>query len=339
MRRTHLQRRMKSAEGGRAVSVREFYFGEEANGKRIDHLLMEAFPDYSRTQLRAFFEAELVQLEGRRAKAGEKYKAGQCLSLLALPDEGEALREELNPLKPCPMKLDIRYEDEDLLVVNKPQGLVVHPAVGHWEDTLVNGLLYHYGDQLSRAFDQSRPGILHRIDKDTSGLLIIVKSDKAHKKLSEALQAHEIKRSYLALAHGQIEEEEAFIDAPIARSKQDRQKMCIAADGRVAQTDLRVLQRLKGMTLLDLALRTGRTHQIRVHLNYIKHPVVGDPLYAGKREAYGLKGQALHAYALEFIHPTTGELLRVQAELPQYFQDLIEARGGNLDTLRQRGLC
>lgn len=300
------------------------YFPKRA-GERADLFLLEAIeadrPGITRAQLKLWFNEGLMTSLGKTIKSGEKTRLGQAITV-RFP-EAETL-EELPMAKE--MQLDIRYEDEYLLVVNKPQGLVVHPAVGHAQDTLVNGLLYHYGERLSDLQGAFRPGIVHRIDKDTSGLLLVVKDVRVHAQLAKALRKHEIRRHYSALVYGHPSATSGTIDVPIARAPSDRQKMSVRTDGKPAVTHFVLREKLRGMSWLELDLETGRTHQIRVHLQYIGHPVIGDPLYAGKRNNYGLKGQALHASALDFIHPVSQEAIHVEAELPAYLQTLIEAQ-------------
>lgn len=302
-------------------------FVPELGGERADVYLLgqieEHRPGISRAQLRHWFDEGRILCDGKKIKSGEKTKTGRAFEVC--PPDAVTLAEL--PM-PQVMELDIRYEDDYLLVVNKPQGLVVHPAAGHAQDTLVNGLLYHYGDQLSDAQGVFRPGIVHRIDKDTSGLLLVVKDVRVHAKLANALRKHEIKRHYVALVYGHVTAESGTIDMPIGRAADDRQKMTVRADGRSAVTHFKIKEKLKSMTLLDLDLETGRTHQIRVHLKYIGHPVVADPVYAPRGETYGLHGQALHASALDFIHPVSGQAIHVEAELPDYFLELITRQRG-----------
>ncbi len=298
-------------------------FVPEAAGERADVYLLRQIelkrPGTTRAQLKQWFSDGHISSLGKSIKSGEKTRIGRMIEVR--PPQAPTIAEL--PL-PQAMELDIRYEDDYLLVINKPQGLVVHPAVGHAQDTLVNGLLYHYGENLSDAQGVFRPGIVHRIDKDTSGLLLIVKDVKVHAKLANALRKHEIKRHYMALVYGHVSAESGTIDAPIGRAAGDRQKMAVRADGRAAVTHFAINEKLRGMTLLDLDLETGRTHQIRVHLKYIGHPIVADSVYAPKGNTYGLKGQALHASRLEFVHPVSNEVVRVEAELPNYMRDLIE---------------
>lgn len=299
---------------------------EEA-GERSDVYLLrklrEDYPELTRARLKQLFDEGLVRAEGRPVKSGEKTRAGRALEL-RLPPFAEAGEDRPEPL---PMRLDIRYEDDYLLVLNKPRGLVVHPAPGHAQDTLVNGLLHHYGKEgLSDFQGLVRPGIVHRIDKDTSGLLLVVKDARVHAKLGEALRRHEIRRRYVALVYGHPSADSGTVDMPIGRAPGDRQKMAVRRDGRPAVTHFTVRERLRALSLLDLELETGRTHQIRVHMKQIGHPVVADPLYAPKRERYGLEGQALHAAALDFVHPLSGAAIHVEAPLPDCLEALIAAQ-------------
>jgi 23S rRNA pseudouridine1911/1915/1917 synthase len=225
---------------------------------------------------------------------------------------------------PQDIDLDIIYEDDDLLVVNKPQGMVVHPAPGAWEGTLVNALLYHCKD-LSGINGVIRPGIVHRIDKDTSGLLVVAKNDEAHHKLAEQLKDHKMQRSYLAIVHGVLSEPSGTINAPIGRDSKDRKKMAVVfKNSRSAVTHYYIEERFLGYTKLKAVLETGRTHQIRVHMAYIQHPVLGDPLYGPKKNIFGLTAQALHAHTLAFLHPRTGEMMEFEVEPPQVFLEVVD---------------
>ncbi len=298
-------------------------FVPKISGQRADLFLLEEIaahrPGTTRAQLKLWFNDGRVSSEGKIIKSGEKTRAEQPITVTLPPPVNSAKLPSAQA-----MPLDIRFEDEYLLVINKPQGLVVHPAVGHSSDTLVNGLLFHYGNQLSDLQGAFRPGIVHRIDKDTSGLLLVVKDVRVHAQLAAALRRHEIRRHYQALVYGHLSVESGTIDMPIGRAPTDRQKMAVRADGRVAVTHFLVKERLRAMSLLDLELETGRTHQIRVHMKEIGHPVVADPVYASKAEHYGLKGQALHAAALDFEHPVSGAMIHVEAELPDYMAALIQ---------------
>ena len=218
----------------------------------------------------------------------------------------------------------IVYEDSDLIIINKPQGLVVHPAAGHHDGTLVNALLSHCGDELSDINGVIRPGIVHRIDKDTSGLMIACKNNDTHIKLADMLSRHEIVREYRAVVYGVVSPDRGTVNAPIGRSDKDRRKMAVVAGGKPSVTHFEVIQRYAEATDLRLKLETGRTHQIRVHMSYIGHPVCGDPVYAGKRKKYGLEGQALHSCSITFIHPRTGEEMHFEADVPDYYKALLD---------------
>ena len=228
-------------------------------------------------------------------------------------------------IEPEDIALDIIYEDDDVILVNKPKGMVVHPAPGHYSGTLVNGLMYHFGSSLSGINGEFRPGIVHRIDMDTTGVLVVCKNDNAHRALSEQLHEHSITRKYYAIVHGNIADDEGTVDAPIGRSPKDRKKMAInTRNGRRAVTHYRVLERFGGRyTYIECQLETGRTHQIRVHMAYIGHPILGDEVYGPKKCPYKLQGQTLHAGVLGFIHPSTGEYVEFKAELPEYFKELL----------------
>ena len=225
---------------------------------------------------------------------------------------------------PEPIDIEIVYEDPDLMIINKPQDMVVHPAPGNYSGTLVNGLLYHCKDKLSGINGEIRPGIVHRIDKDTSGLLMIAKNDKAHLGLSELLKDHNITRKYHAVVYGTLKQDEGIIEAPIARSPVDRKKMAIVTGGRNAKTAYRVLERFKNFTYIELTLFTGRTHQIRVHMKHIGHPLLGDPVYGPMKTTFGLNKQMLHAKVIGFVHPITHEEMYFDSELPIYFSNVID---------------
>lgn len=260
---------------------------------------------------------------------GDILLAGKPLKASWLTVEGSVL--DITCPKPVPtaltaqpMDLDIRYEDEWLLVINKPAGLVVHPGAGHADGTLANALLSYLGEKLSDRGGVLRPGIVHRIDKDTSGLLLIVKDNLIHAAMSESLRRHEIRRIYQAVVHGVIAPDTGTVDAPIGRDPLNRQRMSVVAGGKPSITHFRVLRRFASATLVEASLESGRTHQIRVHLAYIRHPVIGDPLYAAGRDALGMKGQALHAGMLSFVHPVSGDCVTVTAPLPAAIHTLLE---------------
>ena len=286
---------------------------EMQNG-RLDKVCSEIFSDYSRSQIKQLLDGGNITVNGKTEKAKYKVKSGDVIRL----EEPETKTLELRPEN---IPLDIVYEDDDVIVINKPQGMVVHPAPGHDEHTLVNALLYHC--PLSTINGTFRPGIVHRIDKDTSGLLMVAKNDKAHRSLAKQLKDKTNIREYVALVHGRIAEDEGTINAPIGRSLKDRKKQAVVKDGRNAETHFEVLKRYRDYTFVKCILETGRTHQIRVHMKYIGHPLVGDPLYGPKKTIKG-NGQFLHAGKLGFVHPTTGKLLIFEAPLPKIFQECLE---------------
>lgn len=286
---------------------------EMQNG-RLDKACSEIFSDYSRSQIKQLLDGGNITVNGKTEKAKYKVKSGDVIRL----EEPETKTLELRPEN---IPLDIVYEDDDVIVINKPQGMVVHPAPGHDEHTLVNALLYYC--PLSTINGTFRPGIVHRIDKDTSGLLMVAKNDKAHRSLAKQLKDKTNIREYVALVHGRIAEDEGTINAPIGRSLKDRKKQAVVKDGRNAVTHFEVLKRYRDYTLVKCILETGRTHQIRVHMKYIGHPLVGDPLYGPKKTIKG-NGQFLHAGKLGFVHPTTGKLLIFEAPLPKIFQECLE---------------
>lgn len=286
----------------------------ETQSGRLDKVLTEVFPEYSRSQIQQLLEAGNILVNDAQKKGKYKVKLGDRVTL----EEPELKTIALEPEN---IKLDIVYEDEDVIVVNKPQGMVVHPAPGHESHTLVNALLYHC--PLSTINGTLRPGIVHRIDKDTSGLLMVAKNDQAHQSLAKQLKEKTNLREYLALVHGQIKEDEGTINAPLGRSPKDRKKQAVVANGRLAVTHFKVLKRYQNYTLISCRLETGRTHQIRVHLKYIGHPLAGDPLYGPKKTLKG-QGQFLHAAKLGFTHPRTGEFLTFEAKLPENFTKQLE---------------
>lgn len=286
---------------------------EMQNG-RLDKVCSEIFSDYSRSQIKQLLDGGNITVNGKTEKAKYKVKSGDVIRL-------EEPKTKTLELRPENIPLDIVYEDDDVIVINKPQGMVVHPAPGHDDHTLVNALLYHC--PLSTINGTFRPGIVHRIDKDTSGLLMVAKNDKAHRFLAEQLKDKTNIREYVALVHGRIAEDEGTINAPIGRSLKDRKKQAVVKDGRNAVTHFEVLKRYRDYTLVKCILETGRTHQIRVHMKYIGHPLVGDPLYGPKKTIKG-NGQFLHAGKLGFVHPTTGKLLIFEAPLPKIFQECLE---------------
>ena len=282
-------------------------------GERADQFLARSVEGLTRSAAQKLLEQGAVTAGGRALKKNAKLEAGTELSL-SLPDP------EPIDVAPQDIPLDVVYEDEDVIVINKPVGLVVHPAPGHPDGTLVNALLYHCGDSLSGINGQLRPGIVHRIDRDTSGLIIAAKNDAAHLALSAQLQDHSLARTYEAIVVGGLREDSGTVDAPIARHRTDRKKMAVDPEGRRAVTHWEVLGRYRGYTHIRCRLETGRTHQIRVHMASIGHPLLGDTVYGAKKPVPGLAGQCLHARALTFRHPRTGEPVTVTCPLPDWFQ-------------------
>lgn len=282
---------------------------------RVDKVLNDRLKDYSRSQIQQWIKEQHVFIDGQAIKANYKVSTGDVIMIyLPEPEELELIPEDLG--------LEIVYEDQDVAVVYKPQGMVVHPSAGHPTGTLVNGLLYQIKD-LSTINDVIRPGIVHRIDKDTSGLLMIAKNDHAHESLAKQLKDKSSLRKYIALVHGEIPHDKGRIEAPIGRSKVNRKMQDIIEDGKPAVTHFEVLERFNNFTLIELQLETGRTHQIRVHMKYIGYPVAGDPLYGPKKTLKG-NGQFLHAKLLGFVHPTTGENMVFEAPLPKIFQETLQ---------------
>ena len=290
----------------------------DLSGERLDGFLSRSLPDLSRSAAQKLLEQGLVLRNGKPGKKNDRLEVGDTISV-TLP--------EPKPLDvpATEMELDIVYEDEDVLVINKPKGLVVHPAAGHQEDTLVNGLLYAKGDSLSGINGILRPGIVHRIDKDTSGLLAIAKNDLAHTVLASQLKDHSMARTYEAIVCGNLKEDTGAIDAPIGRHPSDRKKMCVTArNSKNAVTHWEVVDRYPGYTHVRCKLETGRTHQIRVHMAHIGHPILGDTIYGHKKPELGQDSQVLHAGVLCFAHPRDGRPVIVAADLPEYFKEVLE---------------
>ena len=281
------------------------------NDIRLDNFLTDVL-EVSRSQVTKMIKAKEVLVNGKNVKPGFMLKENDTVIVNHVDEDG---------VKPEKMDLDIVYEDDDVIVVNKANGVVVHPGAGNHSGTLVNGLLYH--TKLSDINGEVRPGIVHRIDAYTTGLLMIAKNNRAHEILAEELAEKKTYRKYVALVWGVIESDSGEIDAPIGRSKNDRKKMAIRADGKEAITHFKVLKRYEKATLIELRLETGRTHQIRVHMNYIGHPVVNDPVY-GNRKLFDETGQCLHAKELGFVHPTTGEYMQFDSELPECFINVLK---------------
>lgn len=289
---------------------------EENENNRLDAYLASLLTDVSRSYVQKMITGEKVTINGITiVQKKHKVKIGDEV-IIDIP-EPELLKIEAEDIP-----LDIVYEDDDLMVINKPQGMVVHPAPGNYSGTLVNALMFN-AEKLSSINGVIRPGIVHRIDKDTSGLLMIAKTDEAHQILADQLKDHSVERKYLAICHGRIGNESGTIEGAIARHPKDRLKMAIVPGGKRAVTHFKVIERLKAHTLVECQLETGRTHQIRVHMSSIGHPLVGDPLYGVKKEKINTTGQALHATTLGFVHPTTGEMMRFEAPLPKHFEEVL----------------
>ncbi|MBQ2613831.1 MAG: RluA family pseudouridine synthase [Clostridia bacterium] len=291
---------------------------EHEAGLRVDKLICSRLVDYTRSHVQKLAESGMVLLQNEPLKVSYKVKTGDAI-LVRIPElkETEILPEEI--------PLSVVYEDADMLVVNKAQGMVVHPAAGNESGTLVNALLAYCKDSLSGINGEKRPGILHRIDKDTSGLLLVAKNDMAHLNLAAQIKEHSLTRAYKALVYGGFPKEEGEIRLPIGRHPVDRKKMAVTYHhSREAITRYRVLERLGSYSLVECVLKTGRTHQIRVHMSHLGHPIVGDPVYGVRKENFGAKGQLLHAYKVGFIHPRTGEYLEFESPLPDYYEKILK---------------
>lgn len=290
----------------------------ENHGKRVDLLLSEKLTEYSRSYLQNLIKTGKANIKGKSIKSNYRVKEGDEIHLIIPPPQKIIL-------KPEKIKLDIIHDDEDIAVINKPQGMVVHPAPGNYTGTLVNALLYQCNN-LSSINGVIRPGIVHRIDKNTSGLLVIAKNNKAHRELAQQMKNNTAQRLYWALVEDNIKEDRGTINAPIARHPIDRKKMAVIWDdsSRHAITHFTVLERYGKYTLAEFQLETGRTHQIRVHTSYIRHPIVGDPLYGRSRQVFNLQGQLLHAKKLGLVHPTTKSYIEFEAPLPDYFEKILQ---------------
>ncbi|MGI6435644.1 MAG: RluA family pseudouridine synthase [Syntrophomonadaceae bacterium] len=288
---------------------------EDMEGERLDIFVAEQLDNLSRSQVQKLIGDGQVWVDGEVRKASYKVREGETVVVATPRSMPILLQGEAIPL-------DIIYKDSDVVVINKPKGLVVHPAHGNWEHTLVNALLYHV-KTLSSLNGELRPGIVHRLDKDTSGVMVVARHDTAHRVLAEQIKAHTIQREYLALVYGVVKENRGTIEAPIGRSKSDRKKMAVVSDGRAALSQYQVLERFEDYTLVRVKLFTGRTHQIRVHMQYIKHPVVGDPLYTARKAPFGITSQLLHACLLGFKHPRSGDYMEFSADLPPEFQQAL----------------
>ena len=299
--------------------MKEFSIDRNTEGQRIDRYLSDELEDRSRSYIQKIMKEGYVKVNQKPVKSNYRLSFGDSVEV-TLPEAKEP------DIVPENIPLDILYEDQDIIMINKPKQMVVHPAPGHYSGTLVNALMYHCGDELSGINGCMRPGIVHRIDMDTTGSLVVCKNDKAHQSLSEQLKVHSIRRIYVAIVHGNIKEDSGTVNAPIGRHPTDRKKMSIhCKNGRDAVTHYKVLERFGDYTYIQCELETGRTHQIRVHMASIGHPLVGDEVYGPKKCPFkGLQGQPLHARTLGIIHPTTGKYLEVNAPLPEYFIELLD---------------
>ena len=290
------------------------------SSKRIDAYISTVEEEISRTAVQRLIEEEIITVNGKKTKASYKVQENDIIEI------GENKPKEIK-LKAEDIPIEIIYEDEDIIVVNKPKGLVVHPAVGNPDGTLVNAIMAICKDSLSGIGGEIRPGIVHRLDKDTSGILIIAKNDTAHINLSEQIKNHEVEKTYIALVRGIVKENEATINMPIGRSTKDRKKMAVNKNGKNAITHFRVLNRYEKYTLLEIKIETGRTHQIRVHLSHIGYPEVGDYTYSNGKNDFNVEGQMLHSKKIKFKHPKSDKEMELVANLPEYFQEILERLG------------
>lgn len=289
----------------------------EEDNIRLDAYISKQVSELSRTMIQKLIESGDILVNGSKKKLSYKVCGGDKITI-NIPEV-----KEVN-LKPQDIPVEVIYEDNDIIVVNKPKGMVVHPANGNPDGTLVNAIMAMCKDSLSGIGGELRPGIVHRIDKDTSGLLIVAKNDKAHIEMSNQIKNHEVKKIYIALVRGNVGEDEATIDMPIGRSTKDRKKMAVVKNGKEAVTHFKVIKRYGKYTLLEVKIDTGRTHQIRVHMAEIGHPVVGDMVYSNGKNDFGVEGQMLHAKSLDFKHPITDKQMHLEAELPEYFKNIIK---------------
>ena len=299
-----------------------FIVEKEYEGNRIDSYLAKKDEELSRVTIQRLIKEEKILVNGKKIKASYKVQENDKVTL-----EKEEPKEV--ELKAQNIPIEILYEDSDIIVVNKPKGLVVHPGNGNPDGTLVNSLMNICKDSLSGIGGEIRPGIVHRLDKDTSGVIVVAKNDKANINLSEQIKNHEVEKTYIALVRGIVKENEATINMPIGRNKNDRKKMAVEKDGKIAITNFKVLERFprNNCTLLEVKIETGRTHQIRVHLAHIGYPVIGDTTYSNGKNKWGVVGQCLHAKRLKFKHPTTGKEMTIEAELPDYFKEILRQLG------------
>ena len=302
--------------------MKEYIVLEEDKGQRLDTYIAKIDENITRTSAQRLIEEENILVNGKKQKVSYKIQNNDKITI-EIPDPKQI------ELKAQNIPLDVIYEDSDIIVINKPKGMVVHPANGNPDGTLVNAILSRCKDSLSGIGGEIRPGIVHRLDKDTSGLLIVAKNDKSHVKMSEQIKNHEVKKTYIALVRGVLKENEATINMPIGRSNTDRKKMAVVKNGKNAITHIKVIKRYNKYTLLEINIETGRTHQIRVHLSHIGFPVVGDYTYSNGKNEFGIIGQCLHAKALDFKHPITQKEIHLEAPLPEYFRDILNKLDNN----------
>ena len=289
--------------------------------KRIDAYISEQKENFTRSKVQRLIDNKKITVNGKNIKCSYKVQENDVIKII----EEEPIQTDI---KPQDIPLDVIYEDKDIIIINKPKGMVVHPANGNYEGTLVNAVMAKCKDSLSGIGGEIRPGIVHRLDKDTSGAIIVAKNDEAHVNLSNQIKNHEVTKTYIALARGIINENNATIKMPIARSKTDRKKMSVDSKGKEAITHFEVLERFENKyTLLKINIETGRTHQIRVHMSNIGHPLVGDEVYSNGKNELGVKGQCLHAWKLDFKHPITGKQMHIVAKVPEYFENLLKKLG------------
>ena len=302
--------------------MREYIVLEEDKGQRLDTYIAKIDENITRTSAQRLIEEENILVNGKKQKVSYKIQNNDKITI-EIPEPKQI------ELKAQNIPLDVIYEDSDIIVINKPKGMVVHPANGNPDGTLVNAILSRCKDSLSGIGGEIRPGIVHRLDKDTTGLLIVAKNDKSHVKMSEQIKNHEVKKTYIALVRGVLKENEATINMPIGRSNTDRKKMAVVKNGKNAITHIKVIKRYNKYTLLEINIETGRTHQIRVHLSHIGFPVVGDYTYSNGKNEFGIIGQCLHAKALDFKHPITQKEIHLEAPLPEYFRDILNKLDNN----------
>ena len=296
--------------------MKEFIVKDDEAGKRIDSYLSNKDDEISRVAVQRLIKNDKILVNGKSTKASYKVQENDNIKV------EEEKPKEIS-LKPQDIPVEIIYEDKDIIVVNKPKGMVVHPANGNPDGTLVNSLMSICKDSLSGIGGEIRPGIVHRLDKDTSGVIVVAKNDKAHINLSEQIKNHKVEKTYIALVKGVVKANEATIDMPIGRSTKDRKKMAVTKTGKNAITHFKVIKRFHNYTLLEVKIETGRTHQIRVHLSQIGYPIVGDTTYSNGKNEWGIKGQCLHAKSLKFKHPITGKEMFLEAKMPEYFEEVI----------------